>query len=76
MSDTITINGPELAKMFQSATPTMGDIPTLVKPRPPASRMLGGRVMGSGTSRTPTAPGSSREFSGSSFRCRGRPGTG
>ncbi len=30
MSDTITIHDPELAKMFESAAPTMGDIPRAV----------------------------------------------
>ncbi len=30
MTDTITITDPELAKMFESAAPTMGDIPRAV----------------------------------------------
>ena len=30
MSDTITVRDPELAKMFESAAPTMGDIPRFV----------------------------------------------
>ncbi len=30
MTDTITINDPELAKMFESAAPTMGDVPRAV----------------------------------------------
>ncbi len=30
MSDTITINDPELAKVFKSTAPTMGDIPRAV----------------------------------------------
>ncbi len=30
MTDTITIKDPELAKMFEAAAPTMGDIPRVV----------------------------------------------
>ena len=30
MTDTITINDPELAEMFESAAPTMGDIPRAI----------------------------------------------